>query len=547
MQPQIYERQTDFTERSGDDTDHSALNQEFDAAATSINEIRDNLELIQKDDGALVNGIVTADALAQSAFDAVQASVNAATAQAQTAANSAITSATTALGARDASLVAKTAAETSQAASQLNAASSATSAQASQNSATAAAASRVAAQASEVASASSQVAAAASSASATTSAATATTQAGIATTKAGEASASATNSASSAAASSTQATAAANSAADSLASKNAAATSATSAATQAAASSSSATTASAQATISTNKAAEAASSAASALASQNAASSSQTSSATSATTATTKASEAAASATASATSASASSSSASSAATAKSAAEAARDATLAALDSFDDRYLGQKANGPSVDNDGNTLLAGALYFNTTTNEMKVWDGAQWLNAYASLSGALLANSNLSDLQSKPQARTNLGLATVAASGSYVDLTNKPTLGSIASQSSVAFVGQDSVTGAAAIPTGTTAERPATPSAGFFRFNSTSNSYEGYNPSLGWSAIGGGGGATGGAGNAIFVENDKAITASYTITANKNAASAGPLTMGAGVVVTVNSGSVWTVS
>ena len=52
-QPQAYNRQTDFTEREGDDTDHAALNQELDAAAQSVNQIRTNLAQIQKDDGSL--------------------------------------------------------------------------------------------------------------------------------------------------------------------------------------------------------------------------------------------------------------------------------------------------------------------------------------------------------------------------------------------------------------------------------------------------------------------------------------------------------------
>ncbi len=34
-------------------------------------------------------------------------------------------------------------------------------------------------------------------------------------------------------------------------------------------------------------------------------------------------------------------------------------------DSFDDRYLGAKSSAPSVDNDGNALLTGAIYWNTT--------------------------------------------------------------------------------------------------------------------------------------------------------------------------------------
>lgn len=121
MQPQEYERLTDFTERDGDDTDHSALNQEFDSAALSVNQIRDNLALIQKDDGTLKNGIVTADSLDDSAFDALSADVNQAVIEAQTAATSANNAATSANTARDQAQAAKISAETAQNASSLNA------------------------------------------------------------------------------------------------------------------------------------------------------------------------------------------------------------------------------------------------------------------------------------------------------------------------------------------------------------------------------------------------------------------------------------------
>lgn len=42
-------------------------------------------------------------------------------------------------------------------------------------------------------------------------------------------------------------------------------------------------------------------------------------------------------------------------------------------DTFDDRFLGTKANDPTVDNDGNALIDGAMYFNTSSNAMKVYD------------------------------------------------------------------------------------------------------------------------------------------------------------------------------
>lgn len=57
---------------------------------------------------------------------------------------------------------------------------------------------------------------------------------------------------------------------------------------------------------------------------------------------------------------------------------------------------------------------------------------------------------------------------------------------------------------------------------------------------------GAGGATGAGTDEIFWENDQIITASYTITTNKNAMTAGPVTVNAGVIVTVPSGSTWTV-
>jgi len=55
-------------------------------------------------------------------------------------------------------------------------------------------------------------------------------------------------------------------------------------------------------------------------------------------------------------------------------------------DQFDDKYLGPKATAPTVDNDGNALAYGALYFDTTQNFMKVWSNAGWINAGSSVNG-----------------------------------------------------------------------------------------------------------------------------------------------------------------
>lgn len=98
------------------------------------------------------------------------------------------------------------------------------------------------------------------------------------------------------------------------------------------------------------------------------------------------------------------------------------------------------------------------------------------------------------------------------------------------------------TGAATMNSGTTAQRP-TGVTGMFRFNSSLGKFEGYNGSA-WGAVGGG--ATGGGSDDVFLENGQTVTTNYTITANKNAVSAGVVTIASGVTVTVPSGSFWVV-
>lgn len=106
------------------------------------------------------------------------------------------------------------------------------------------------------------------------------------------------------------------------------------------------------------------------------------------------------------------------------------------------------------------------------------------------------------------------------------------------------VSKTSSTGSAVLPAGTDAQRDGSPVAGYIRFNTTLGTFEGYDGSA-WGAIGGGG-ATGGGSDEVFIQNDKVVTTNYTIPTDKNAMTTGPITINDGVSVTVSDGARWVV-
>jgi len=167
-------------------------------------------------------------------------------------------------------------------------------------------------------------------------------------------------------------------------------------------------------------------------------------------------------------------------------------ANVVDVTNFADVYLGPAAVAPLVRNDSTPLQIGDLYFSTAVSAMQLYTATGWQSG-------------------------------------FVEVSN--------------FVTKTGNTGAAALPAGTTAQRDGAPAPGFIRWNSTLNQYEGYTGTA-WAAIGGG--ATGAPGNNVFVENDQSVTADYTLTAGKNAMTAGPITINAGVTVTVPTGATWSI-
>jgi sugar lactone lactonase YvrE len=147
----------------------------------------------------------------------------------------------------------------------------------------------------------------------------------------------------------------------------------------------------------------------------------------SATSAATSAAAAATSASNASTSASNAASSATTASNAVTSAELAATNAAASYDSFDDRYLGAKASNPTVDNDGDALIAGATYFNTSSNSMKVYSGSAWSDVAPVATSVTL--SQVTDFPSQ-SGETGKYLTTNGTVPSWATLVTDPTLGTL---------------------------------------------------------------------------------------------------------------------
>ena len=192
-------------------------------------------------------------------------------------------------------------------------------------------------------------------------------------------------------------------------------------------------------------------------------------------------------------------------------------------------------------------ISGSAPTLTTARTISLTGDVTWsqsFNGSANVTGtATLANSGVTAGTYTKVTVDAKGRVTVGAAITSSDVTTA--LGfTPANKAGDTFSGKVTLntTDAVKVPVGTTAQRPGGVT-GDFRFNSTFGKFEGYNGSA-WGAVGGG--ATGGGGDEVFIENDTTVTQNYTITAGKNAGTFGPVSVANGAVVTIPDGSVWAI-
>jgi len=178
---------------------------------------------------------------------------------------------------------------------------------------------------------------------------------------------------------------------------------------------------------------------------------------------------------------------------------------------------------------------------TNTTISSTWANNTLADMSTALTGSIAADGQTTitgNLQMNSNKLTGLSVGTVNGDSveysQLVGILVNPTLSGDVTMSGTSFV---------LIPKGTTAQRPVSPVAGEMRYNTDNNQFEGYANGV-WGQLGGG--ATGAGGDQVFVENGVTVTASYTLTTNKNAESVGPITINATKTVTVPSGQRWVI-
>jgi len=207
-------------------------------------------------------------------------------------------------------------------------------------------------------------------------------------------------------------------------------------------------------------------------------------------------------------------------------------------------------------------------------------GSAWGTSKTSPTGDILGTTDTQNVSNKTITSSSINSTPIGASSASTGAFTTLTASSDSSFTS---------TGALLISKGTTAEQPGSPATGMIRYNSTTNQFEGYSGvSPSWKSIGGAAlsndttsvgnlyptfaSATSGTAETIYTSNARllytpsvgqfqsttfrsanglfvnsaTVSENQTIASGDNASSAGPITVAAGITVTVSSGSVWTV-
>jgi hypothetical protein len=193
-----------------------------------------------------------------------------------------------------------------------------------------------------------------------------------------------------------------------------------------------------------------------------------------------------------------------------------------------------------------TLIALAVTGNVTAGNVAATKGT-----FTSVAGNVVtaAQPNITSLGTL----TDLAVTGNVTAGANVTAANLVATSSIRTATGANIIMAPNTyigTGATAgvrVPVGASGDRPAanTANVGMIRFNSTIGMFEGYTGNE-WVEFSRQVSAVGGGTNKVFQENETLITENYTITAGKSAMSVGPITMAAGVTVTIPAGKRWVI-
>jgi len=199
----------------------------------------------------------------------------------------------------------------------------------------------------------------------------------------------------------------------------------------------------------------------------------------------------------------------------------------------------------------NITTVGTLGALAVTGNATVGNVAATKGTFSNIAGNLItaAQPNITSVGTL----TNLAVTGNVTAGANVTAANLVATSSIRTATGAniimapnTYIGT-SATAGVRVPVGTDGDRPTatTANVGMIRLNTTSGMFEGYN-GIEWVGFAVGVGAVGGGEDKVFYENDTTVTESYTLTTGRSAMSVGPITLAAGVVVTIPAGKRWVI-